>query len=219
MSTPVLDLFRPLAHALARGYFGLDLHGVENIPTTGPVLITPNHQTYADPPLVSLPVRRPVHYMAWSRLFQVPVFGQVIRLLRAFPVDIDSTDSRATREAVRLLQAGAAVMIFPEGGRSLDGRIGRFRAGAFRLAVAVRAPVLPVTIVGGHQAWPPQRLLPRRARIAITYHPLQWSDPSLGPREAARQLAARTQQAIISALEHPGGAGADAQSRGRSTTR
>lgn len=219
MTTPVLNLFRPVVHVLARGYFSLDLYGVENIPATGPLLITPNHQTYADPPLVTLPVRRPVHYMAWSRLFQVPVFGRVIRLLRAFPVDIESTDSRATREAVRLLQSGAAVMIFPEGGRSLDGRIGRFRTGAFRLAVAVGAPVLPVTIVGGHEAWPPQQLLPRRARIAITYHPLQWSDPSLGPREAARQLAARTQQAILSALGGPGGAGSGGQSWERSTTR
>jgi 1-acyl-sn-glycerol-3-phosphate acyltransferase len=153
--------------------------------------------------------------MAWNRLFQVPVFGRIIRQLRAFPVDIDSTDPRATREAVRLLQAGAAVMIFPEASRSLDGRIGRFRAGAFRLAVSVGAPILPVTIVGGHEAWPPQRLFPRRGCIAITYHPLQWSDPSLQPREAARQLAARTQQAIISALEDS----AVHQSRGRSRTR
>ncbi|MGH7314482.1 MAG: lysophospholipid acyltransferase family protein [Candidatus Rokuibacteriota bacterium] len=201
MPTPVLDLFRPLLRALARLYFGLDLHGIDNIPATGAVLITPNHQTFADPPLVSIPVRRPVHYMAWDRLFEVPLFGRLIRRLRAFPVDIDSADPRATREAVRLLHAGAAVMIFPEAGRSLDGRVGRFKPGAFRLAVAVGVPVLPVTIVGGHEAWPPGRLLPRRTRITITYHPLERSDPSLDPREAARQLAARTQQAIVSTLD------------------
>src|SRR5712692_7335314 len=71
--------------ALCRVYFGLELVGVEHIPGSGPLIITPNHQTYADPPLVSIPVRRPVYYMAWSRLFEVPVFGRLIRLLRAFP--------------------------------------------------------------------------------------------------------------------------------------
>jgi 1-acyl-sn-glycerol-3-phosphate acyltransferase len=199
--TPVLDLFRIPLHAFSRLYFHLDLRGIGNIPPRGPVLITPNHQTYADPPLVSLPIRRPIHYMTWNRLFEVPLFGWLIRRLRAFPVDIDSADPRATREAVRLLQAGAAVMIFPEAGRSLDGRVGRFKMGAFRLAVSVGAPILPVTIVGGHEAWPPGRPLPRCAHITITYHPLEQPDPSLEPRHAARQLAARTQQAIVSALD------------------
>jgi 1-acyl-sn-glycerol-3-phosphate acyltransferase len=200
VQTPVLDLLRPPLHAVSRLYFGLDLRGIDNIPSGGPLLITPNHQTYADPPLVSLAIRRPVYYMAWNRLFQVPLFGRLIRRLRAFPVDIDAADQRATREAVRLLQAGAAVMIFPEAGRSLDGCVGRFKAGAFRLAVSVGAPVLPVTIVGGHEAWPPGRLLPRPARIEITYHPLERPDPSLEPREAARRLALRTRQAIMAAF-------------------
>ncbi len=197
----MLDVARPCLHALARFYFHLDLRGTGHIPFDGPLLVTPNHQTYADPALVSIPIRRPVHYMAWNRLFRVPLFGRLIRRLRAFPVEIDSADPRATREAVRLLQAGEVVMIFPEAGRSLDGQIGRFKLGAFRLAVSAGAPILPVTIVGGHEAWPPGRVLPRRAAITITYHPLEWPDPSLEPRDAARQLAARTQQAIVSAVQ------------------
>jgi 1-acyl-sn-glycerol-3-phosphate acyltransferase len=201
VSTPVLNLLRPSVLALSRLYFRLDLHGIANIPTSGAVLITPNHQTYADPPLVSIPIRRPVHYMAWKRLFEIPGFGRLIRRLRAFPVDIDSADPRATREAVRLLQAGAAVMIFPEAGRSLDGRIGRFKPGAFRLAVSVGVPVLPVTIVGGYEAWPPGRLWPRPGHIAITYHPLQRPDPALEPREAARRLAAQTHEVIVNGLQ------------------
>jgi len=177
--------------------------GTEHIPREGPVLITPNHQTYADPPLVSIPVRRPVFYMAWSRLFQIPLFGRCIRLLRAFPVQIESSDPRATREAVRLLQAGGAVMIFPEGGRSADGRIGRFKPGAFRLAVNVGVPVLPVTIAGGHEAWPPGRALPRPGRITITYHPLLRPEPGREPRRAALDLAERARSTIEAALPGP----------------
>src|SRR5690348_9637483 len=101
--TPILDLFRPAMHGLARAWFNLELRGVDNIPREGPLIITPNHQTYADPPLVTIPVRRPVYYMAWNELFRVPVFGQLIRILRAFPVDIYSKDPGAVREARRLV--------------------------------------------------------------------------------------------------------------------
>ncbi len=200
MRTPVLNLFRPAVHAACRAYWGLELLGIEHIPASGPLIITPNHQTYADPALVTIPVRRRVHYMAWSRLFEVPMFGRVIRLLRAFPVQLESADPRAAREAVRLLQSGQIVMIFPEGGRSPDGRVQRFKPGAFRLAVSLPAPVLPVTIAGGHASWPAGRLLPRPGRITITYHPPIQPDPGLEPRRAARELAARAYAAITGAL-------------------
>jgi 1-acyl-sn-glycerol-3-phosphate acyltransferase len=198
--TPVLDLFRPAVHALCRVYFGLELRGTEHIPFDGGIVITPNHQTYADPPLVTIPVRRPVYYMAWSRLFDIPLFGRLIRLLRAFPVDVDSRDARATREAVRLLQDGAALMIFPEGERTADGQVQRFKPGAFRLAVSLGVPVLPVTIAGADRAWPPGKLLPRPGRITITYHPALHADPALDARDAARDLADRTHAAILSAM-------------------
>lgn len=199
--TPILDLFvRPGLRALARLYFDLELRGTENIPATGAVLVTPNHQTYADPPLVTIPIRRPVYYMAWRRLFAIPGFGRLIRLCRAFPVDIDAPDPRAMREALRLLHAGEALMIFPEGGRSLDGQVGPFRPGAFRLAVSLGVPVLPVTITGGHECWPPARALPHRGRITVIYHPLVYPDAQAEPREAARQLAERARAAIVGAF-------------------
>jgi 1-acyl-sn-glycerol-3-phosphate acyltransferase len=170
----------------------------------GAVLITPNHQTYADPPLVTIPVRRPVYYMAWSRLFTIPALGWAIRRLRAFPVDIESADARATREAVRLLQAGEAVMIFPEGERTLDGAIRRFKPGAFRLATSLGVPVLPVTITGGHESWPPGQWMPRPGRITITYHPLEQPDSTLPVRDGARELAERVRTAIARAVVPPG---------------
>ena len=196
MRTPFLDVCRPGVRALARLYFGLRLEGVEHIPPLGPVVIVPNHQTYADPVLVTIPIRRRIYYMAWNRLFEVRGLNWMIRRLRAFPVEIESRDPRAAREAVRLLQAGQAVMIFPEGGRSPDGSIGHFKLGAFRLAVSVGVPVLPVTIAGGHASWPPGRLLPRPASMTITYHPMVYPEAGRDPREAARDLSERTRSAI-----------------------
>ncbi|MCL6648185.1 MAG: 1-acyl-sn-glycerol-3-phosphate acyltransferase [Chloroflexi bacterium] len=199
MRTPVLDLVRPLVRALARFWFGLELRGTENIPAAGPLIVTPNHQTYADPPLVTIPIRRRVYYMAWNRLFDVPGLGWLIRRLRAFPVSVEASDPRATREAVRLLRAGHVLMIFPEGGRSRDGAVGPFKPGAFRLAASLRVPVLPVTILGGHECWTPGRALPRRGRMTIIYHPPVMPDPALPPREAARKLAEQVRAIVAGA--------------------
>lgn len=201
MRTPVLDVFRPAVWLSARLYFGIRFEGVANIPKRGPLLITPNHVTFADPPLVSIPIRRPVHYMAWDRLFEIRGLAWLIRRLRAFPVDIESSDPTAMRAAVRLLDAGQVVMIFPEAGRSLDGRLQRFKLGAFRLACARGVPVLPVTILGGHESWPPGRVLPRPGRLTIVYHPVAAPPANDGDlRHAARQLADHVREAVASRL-------------------
>jgi 1-acyl-sn-glycerol-3-phosphate acyltransferase len=199
--TPVLDVFRPGFHRLCRLYFGLELRGTEHIPSAGPVIIAPNHQTFADPPLVTIPVRRPVHYMAWDRLFEIPLFGRFIRLLRAFPVDVEGRDAGATREAIRLLRAGHALMIFPEGERTTTGEVGPFKVGAFRLAVSADAPVLPVTIAGARDAWPPGRILPRPGRVTITYHALVRAERDLPRRDAARELTERVRTIVMSELD------------------
>jgi 1-acyl-sn-glycerol-3-phosphate acyltransferase len=216
--TPVLDVFRPAVHGACRLYFGLELAGTEHIPATGPLVITPNHQTYADPPLVTIPIRRPIHYMAWDRLFGVPLFSRFIRLLRAFPVQVESTDSRALREAVRLLRAGEALMIFPEGERSRDGGVGPFKPGAFRLAASLGASVLPVTITGGHESWPPGRSWPRPGRIRITYHPPMTVGPG-EPRQAARELAERVRSVVLSAMTPASTAAPAPRQARRSSTR
>ena len=200
MGTPVLNAFRPFIHLGARLYWRIRLEGTHHIPTDGPLIIAPNHVTYADPVLVCIPIRFAVHFMAWDALFQIPGLAWLIRRLRAFPVQIESSDPRSTREAVRLLQSGRALMIFPEAGRAPDGRLQRFRPGAFRLACALKVPVLPVTIVGGHASWPPGRMLPKPGRLRIVYHPIVSPPDEADPRTAARVLARLVRDAIAASL-------------------
>ncbi len=200
MSISWFTVSRPLVSLAARIYFGIRFEGTQYVPLSGPLIVAPNHVSYADPPLVSIPLGRRIHYMAWRRLFDVPGFGWLIRRLGAFPVDVETPDPRAPRETVRLLQAGAAVVIFPEGGRSPDGRLQPFKPGAFRLAASVGAPVLPVTIIGGHEAWPPQRLLPRPGPITIVYHPAVPPPAGADARTAARDLSRQVRTAIASRL-------------------
>ena len=200
MRTPVLDTLRPFVRFGARIYWRIQLEGIQHIPTDGPLIIAPNHVTFADPVLVWLPIHLRVHFMAWDALFEIPGLSWVIRRLRAFPVQLESADPRSTREAVRLLQTGQSVMIFPEGGRSVDGRLQRFRPGAFRLASSLQVPVLPVTILGGHDSWPPGRMLPRPRRLSIVYHPVILPPKEPDARVAARMLGRQVRDAIASRL-------------------
>lgn len=200
MRARILNCLRWLAWLVARAYFRVSFCGTEHIPSTGALVIAANHVSYADPVLLSLPVRRLISYMAMAPLFRNPACGRILRWFGAFPVQLESADPRATREAVRLLQAGEALLIFPEGGRTEDGRLQEFKPGAFRLACSLGVPVLPVTIVGGYEAWPAHRLFPRPGRIAITFHPPIKPEARGHLREAARELSLRVRSVIASGL-------------------
>jgi 1-acyl-sn-glycerol-3-phosphate acyltransferase len=178
--------------------------GVEHVPSTGAVVITPNHVSFMDPILITIPIRRALHYMALEPFFRIPGLGALMRWARAFPVQEHETDGPAVRRALRLLRRGEPLVIFPEGSRSPDGRLQPFRPGAFRLALAADAPVVPVTIVGAFESWPARRRLPRPGRVTITYHPPL--DGTALPADADRKarpdlLMAMVRERIAAGLE------------------
>jgi 1-acyl-sn-glycerol-3-phosphate acyltransferase len=182
-----LEALRPGVWTAARGLFRIRFEGIGHVPRTGPAVITPNHTSFMDPILVTIPIRRALHYMALEPFFRIRGLGTLMRWARAFPVQEDEPDSLAVRRALRILRQGEPLVIFPEGGRSPDGRLQPFHAGAFRLALAAGAPVVPVTIVGAFEAWPARRRLPRPGRITIRYHaPLDGSALPPGADRRAR---------------------------------
>jgi 1-acyl-sn-glycerol-3-phosphate acyltransferase len=201
----VVAVLRPFAYWLCRLLFRIEFRGTENIPLEGPCIIAPNHVTYADPIWVSIPVRRPVRYMAWDRMFRIPVLGFMMRVFGAFPVRLEGGDVSAQREAVELLRQGQALVIFPEGGRSKDGALMPFKLGAFRLALSQGVPILPVTIAGAYEVWPVGQLLPHPGKLTVTYHPViqveALPDPSREELKAkARLLAKAAQDAVATSL-------------------
>lgn len=200
-----LELARPIVRGLARLLFRIRFVGVEHVPGTGAVLLVPNHVSYMDPVLISIPIHRPLHFMTLAGFFNVPGLGALIRWCRAFPVREDEADRQAVRTAIRILRAGEPLVIFPEGGRSTDGRLLPFRPGAFRIALQTDVPVVPVTIAGAFEAWPAQRRLPGPGRITITYHPpLTRKDlpPDADRTTQAELLAELTRRRIEEALAY-----------------
>jgi 1-acyl-sn-glycerol-3-phosphate acyltransferase len=168
----LFSLVQLIAKPVFRVLFSVEHHGLENIPQEGPLIVAGNHPSYLDPVLVGLPIERPIRFMAWDALFRIPIFGQLIRAVGAFPVDIrKGKGESAFREAVRVLNEGHALVIFPEGQRSEQAAMGELRTGVARLAIETGAAIVPTTIGGASRAWPKSKLLPRSAKIVVRYHP------------------------------------------------
>jgi cytidylate kinase len=111
-------------------------------------LFASNHRAYGDPPAVSCRLPREVHFVAKDTLFHVPVLGPLIRYLNAFPIRREVFDREAMAHAVKLLNAGESVLIFPEGGRIHGEDLGSARSGVGYLAIQTGVPVVPIFIEG-----------------------------------------------------------------------
>jgi 1-acyl-sn-glycerol-3-phosphate acyltransferase len=142
--------------------------GMEQLPESGALLLS-NHQSFLDPLLIGLPLDRPVSYLARHNLFRVPVIGWVLRNTYVMPINRDAAGTESIREAVRRMQHGFLVGIFPEGTRSRDGQLGEVKPGFIALIRHGRLPVVPVGIAGGGDVMPRGALLPRRGRVRVVF--------------------------------------------------
>ncbi|HEX5832488.1 MAG TPA: lysophospholipid acyltransferase family protein, partial [Pyrinomonadaceae bacterium] len=150
-----LELLRPIVAFFSRLFWKIEFYGVENVPQRGGVIIAANHQTYIDPFWLSLEIKRPTRYLAWSDAFNWPIVGRCLTWLGAWPLALEGSDPKAIRRSLQWLRDGGAVVIFPEGARGSEtGSLERFKAGAVRLALEADVPILPVTIKGGNRVWP-----------------------------------------------------------------
>jgi 1-acyl-sn-glycerol-3-phosphate acyltransferase len=199
----VLDLIRPIVNFVSRLFWKIEFNGEENVPACGGVIIAANHQTYLDPFWLSLRIKRPLRYLAWSAAFRWPIVGKFLIWFGAWPLALEGSDPAAIRRSLQWLREGGAVVIFPEGGRStVTGSLERFKAGAVRLALEAQVPILPVTIKGGNRVWPRGWRFPRIGKVVVTYHPLYRAEqcPDEETRACARRESERLAEVIGSAL-------------------
>ncbi len=133
---------------IERLLFGMRIHGDEWVPREGGVIIASNHISYNDPPVVASAVPRELHFLAKEELFRNPVFGALIRSYNAMPVKRGSGDIGAVRKALRLLKEGNAMIMFPEGTRSLSGKFLKPKPGVGMVASMADVPVVPTYVAG-----------------------------------------------------------------------
>lgn len=162
------------ARILTTTLFDLKVFGNHHVPATGGVLMVSNHQSYLDPVLLGVQIRRPLCYMAKSELFENRAFAWLIRSLHAYPVrqgGQGAENKGAMEQTIRLLQEGALLNIFPEGTRSPDGRIHEMERGIALVIRRAKVPVVPAVIDGSYEAWKGRKVF-RPWPIRLCYGPV-----------------------------------------------
>ena len=178
---------------------GLEVWGRENVPPQGPLIVACSHASHLDPMILGAVFDRPLHFMARRSLFSIPGFAWLIRQNQAFPLNREGDSREALRAFGGLLDRNQAVVMFPEGTRSLDGVVGEMKPGIGMLAVKNLAPVLPVYIWGNFQSWPRGRRFPRRHRLKARLGPVI---VPRGGREIRKEEQARITNAVGLAIRN-----------------
>ncbi|HEX5322795.1 MAG TPA: lysophospholipid acyltransferase family protein [Capsulimonadaceae bacterium] len=187
---------------------GLVATGQENVPLTGRLLLCPNHISDSDPAavLAMLP-RNDFAAMAKDELFRVPLLGWLLRAYGTFPVVRESADRKSLRQAEAILERERALMIFPEGRLSEDGKLLRLQSGAALLALRTGSPIVPVGLIGTNRVLPYAKLIPRPAGKAVQVRygkPILMDEFTGAPhKEAIRQITRRLAEELARLTDQP----------------
>lgn len=154
------ESFYVAGHAAMTLGWSLRLAGQHHMPMTGPALVIANHQSFLDPILVGVALRRPFVPLARKTLFRHRLFAALIRSWNAVPIDQEGVGKDGIRVIGEQLKLGRAVLVFPEGERTPDGAMHPFKPGVHLLLRRVQAPIVPVGIAGAFDAWPRHRAFP-----------------------------------------------------------
>lgn len=152
-----------------RLYFRSRAYNPERVPLEGPVIIASNHASIIDPPLIGSYLHRSINYLARESLFRFPVVGWVLRHWQSVPVDRDGGGAAGLRAILSRLLDGGAIILFPEGTRTRDGRLQPARSGIGLTVIKSTAPVVPVRVFGTFQAYNRFMRWPRPHRIEVKY--------------------------------------------------
>ncbi len=169
LKTTWYGLSRISCQAFCRLFFSIDVFGLENIPSSGGVLLACNHQSYIDPVFCGLYIRRELCFMARDTLFRNAFFSSLIRSYNAIPVKRGQSDLRAMRTVVERLREGYGVCLFPEATRTSNGRISDFKPGFGLLAKRGKASVVPILIEGAFDCWPRDKKIFRPGEIVVCF--------------------------------------------------
>jgi 1-acyl-sn-glycerol-3-phosphate acyltransferase len=172
-------------------YFRYRARGMENVPAEGAALLVANHQSFLDPVFAGLPFSRPLRFLARSTLYRGPLLTFVFNRLCAIPVNRDAAGSGTIRVAAAHLQQGHLVGIFPEGTRSVDGRLGPLKPGFIALLRRAEVPIIPVGLAGTGAAFPRGSWFIRPRKCRVVY------GPPLQPEVLAKLKGRGSEEALL----------------------
>jgi 1-acyl-sn-glycerol-3-phosphate acyltransferase len=191
--------------AVFKFYFGWRVYNPERVPLQGGVILASNHASYLDPPLVGSGLSRSINYLARENLFRFPVMGWVLRHWQVVPVDRDGGGAAGLRAILNRLLAGGAIILFPEGTRTLDGQLQPARSGIGLAVIKSSAPVVPVRVFGTFDAYGKHRGWPRPRQLTVKYgRPLDFAalraEAKISAHPRVKQIYQEVADQIMSAI-------------------
>lgn len=195
------ELVRIPAWAFFHFGCGLRVEGGAHIPSTGPVLLIANHQSYFDPPIVGLATARQLNYLGRSTLFTTRFFSWLIRSLGCVPINVEAGGRDGLETTLALLREDRAVLIFPEGERSLDGSVLPLKPGIRLLIKHSGAPVIPIGIAGAFESYSRHDKLPTLAPLFLPKSDKRLA-VSVGAPLLADKLKLQKKQALLDYLHN-----------------
>jgi 1-acyl-sn-glycerol-3-phosphate acyltransferase len=150
-------------------YFRWRVYNPERVPLQGPVILASNHASFIDPPLVGAGLRRKINYLARESLFRFPIVGWVLHSWSAVPVDREGGGAKGLKIILDRLLEGGAIVLFPEGTRTRDGKLQPARSGIGLTVIKSNAIVVPVRVFGTFDAYGRHIRVPRPYRISVKY--------------------------------------------------
>ncbi|MDL2264793.1 1-acyl-sn-glycerol-3-phosphate acyltransferase [Parabacteroides sp. OttesenSCG-928-G07] len=180
----------------------IKIKGREHIDRTKSYVFVANHQGAFDIFMIYGFLRVPVKWVMKAGIGKIPFVGAACRAAGFIFVDNSSAKAAANsvKEAEKALRKGASIVVFPEGSRTYDGKMIRFKRGAYQMAVDQHLPIVPITLNGPFYVLPIGTLNLRRHRMEMIIHPpisLEGTDVS---HKGLQQVADHTQEIIRSAL-------------------
>jgi len=166
---PVYYVGWRLFRALYATYFRWKVYNAERVPLSGPVILASNHASFIDPPLVGSGLRRDINYLARESLFRFPGIGWLLRQWNSVPVDRDGGGAKGLKAILDRLLAGGAIILFPEGTRTVDGKLQAARSGIGLIVIKSDAVVIPVRVFGTFEAYGRHMKVPTPKAVAVKY--------------------------------------------------
>jgi long-chain acyl-CoA synthetase len=205
-------LFAPFAYVVVQALRAVlprvEVTGLEHLPVEGPCIICPNHQSYLDPFVIAalLPHRTvsQLFFVGATEYFSSPLMRRVARQINLVPVDPDENLVPAMKAGAFGLTHGKILMLFPEGERSIDGGVKRFKKGAPILAQHLGVPLLPVALRGIFEVWPRNHSLTWRLLAPWSTHRMRvaiGAPMMVPPGESSAEATARLRAAVAALWE------------------
>jgi len=186
---------RALILAFAKVFWRLRIEGAENLPTSGPYVVSPVHRSNLDSPLVGVITTRRLRFMGKDSLWTHRATARLFSALGGFPVHRGSVDRDALRRCMEVIEGGEPLVLFPEGTRQSGPLIQPLFEGAAYIATRTGVPIVPVGIGGSERAMPKGAKLLRPVRIVIVVgRPLEPPDTEGG------DTGARTSRRVMKEL-------------------